>query len=161
MHTQSHALSLLLLDFSKPFLYVTHYFNKATTECFCLCKTHGHLLLICSRPWRDCRVSQKKCGLSSQGSIPLYLLQVPNMRKTTCAFSFPPWEAAPGDNTIPKYRVGLCLRAAELFMRTRTPATLLVPETLTWVLGNSSSTHLSCPNSAVTKVKTWLTWQEN
>lgn len=58
-------------------------------------------------------------------------------------------------------QMGLCLRAAELFMRTRTPATLLVPETLTWVLGNSSSTHLSCPNSAVTKVKTWLTWQEN
>lgn len=30
-------------------------------------------------------------------------------------------------------------------MRTRTPAKLLVPETLIWVVGNSS-THLGCPN---------------
>lgn len=78
--------------------------------------------------------------------------------KTTCAISFPPWEAAPGDNKIPKYRVELCLTAPKLFMRAGTHATLLVPQTLIWVLGNSR-TQLGCLNSALTKIKTWLTWQ--
>lgn len=100
---------------------------------------------------------RKKCGLFESRKYS-FILQVPNMRKTTCAFSCPPWEAAPGDNIIPKYRVELCLGAAELSVRT--PATFLVPETLIWVVG-SSTTHLGCPKSAVTKIKTWLTLQEN
>lgn len=151
MHSQSHALSLLLPDFSKPFLYVSHYFNRASTERFCLCKTHGQLLLISSRPCRDFRASQKKWGLFSQGSISLYY------RYQTPVLSLFHHERLCLETTQFPSRDWNCLRAEKLFMRT---ATLLVPETLIWVVGNRS-THLGCPNSAVTKVKTWLTQQEN
>lgn len=80
--------------------------------------------------------------------------------KSTCDVSSPLLEAAPGDKIVPKYKVKLGLRAEEVFTWTETPATLLVPEALILVM-EKSSTHSGCLNSAVMKVKTWFTGEEN
>lgn len=80
--------------------------------------------------------------------------------KNTRDVSSPPLEAVPGDKIFPEYKVKLGLRATKLFAWTGTPATLLVPEALVLVM-EKSSTHLGCLNSAVRKVKTWLTGEEN
>lgn len=82
-----------------------------------------------------------------------FIFQVSNLGKTACAVSFPLWESAPGDSKISKYRVELCLRAAGLGSLQ-----------LFWCQRHSpgcwnSNTHLGCLNSAVTKVKTWLSQQ--
>lgn len=87
-----------------------------------------------------------------------FISELPNTRKTTCAVSSPPLEAAPGDVIIPKYRVKLCLRAEKLFMGTGTPATLLVPRMLIWVMGNSSS-HLVQPLLCCHKRQNLAYWE--
>lgn len=122
MHTQSHAFSLLLLDFLKPFLDLSHYFNRTTTECFWTAAPHPQQAMEAFQS-----IPEKKMW-AFQSRQYFFIFEVPNTRKTTCAVSSPPFEAAPGDNIIPKYRVELCLRAEKLFTRTGTPATLLVPE---------------------------------
>lgn len=129
MHTQSHALSLLLLDFLKPFLYVSHYFNRAKPECFCLFAKHtgscssppaGHGG-ISEHPRKNVNFSVKAVFLYISGiqfgENHLYCL-FSTMRG--CTWRQQNFQIQSG--TVSKGS------------RTGIPATLLVPETLTWVL---------------------------
>lgn len=78
--------------------------------------------------------------------------------KNTCDVSSPSLESVPGDKIVPKHKVKLGPRAAQLFVWPGTPVTLLLLATLIWMKEKSSP---GCLKSAVMKVKAWLAGEEN